>query len=1085
VTVLFADLVGFTSRAERLDPEDVRALLGSYHSRVRTDLERFGGTVEKFIGDAVVALFGAPTAHEDDPERAVRSALAIRDWIAEQESNLQVRIGVNTGEALITLEARPAEGEGMAAGDVVNTAQRIQAAAPVNGILVGEVTYRATRYAIEYREAPPAQAKGKAEPIPVWEAVQPFARVGYGLVQRPETELVGRERELETLTNAMERVREERSVQLVTLVGVPGIGKSRMVGELLAFVEQGPGLTYWRQGRSLPYGEGVTFWALGEMVKAQAGVLETDSEEESEQKLAHAVAALFGDQAQTQAPATADASWVQAHLRPLVGLSSETAVGGDLRSESFAAWRRFFEAMAETRPLVMVFEDLHWAGEDLLDFVDYLAEWASGVPLLIVATARPELLERRPGWGGGKRNAVALSLSPLSDEETARLVGALRGSPVIPAEEQTALIERAGGNPLYAEQYVVLLQEKRATDGLALPETVQGIIAARLDLLAPEEKALLQDAAALGKVFWLGGVAAIGDSERWKAEELLHSLERKEFVQPVRRSSVAGETEYMFRHVLVRDVAYGQIPRAARGEKHRLAARWIESLGRSEDHAEMVAHHYLSALELARAADQSTAELEEAARAALAEAGERAFALNAYGAAARFFEAAVELWPPGSMERGRGLFDAGRARFFFDDSGLEQLVEALEILAPGGDPEGAAEAALLACESYFRSGDRDRAYGYLHRAQALVDDRPLSRAKVDVAANVSRYHMLAGDDEASIASGGVALEMAEALGLSDLMAHALNNIGVSRVDLGDAAGIEDIRRAVAVATEANSSYELCRAWNNLGAELAMLGDLEEGWKARNECGRLAERFGQGIWSRWLLAADSGNFYWWGEWTDSLRVADRFIADAEASSHYQTPLVLVFRSRMEIARDQVEEAVRDANRALELARGTKDRQSLMAVVGCNSMTLLEAGQATEAGTLADEFLDDSRKRGLSFEGVTLPTLAWTFVGLGRADELVEPLRPKLHSLWAKAAQAIVEGEFPRAADICAEIGSKPDEAYARLRAAQSMFAEGRQEEAEEQLQRAVDFYRSVGAIRYLREAESLISDAVSKTGTEPP
>jgi class 3 adenylate cyclase/tetratricopeptide (TPR) repeat protein len=1074
VTVLFADLVGFTSRAERLDPEDVRALLGAYHRRVRTDLERFGGTVEKFIGDAVMALYGAPVAHEDDPERAVRSALAIRDWINEQESDLQVRIGVNTGEALITLEARPAEGEGMAAGDVVNTAQRIQAAAPVNGILVGEITYRATRHAIEYREAGPAHGKGKAEPIPVWEAVQPFARFGFGMVQRPQTELVGRERELEALKNAMARVRQERSAQLVTLVGVPGIGKSRMVTELFGHLEQGPELTYWRQGRSLPYGEGVTFWALGEMVKAQAGVLETDSAEQTEEKLTHAVGTLFGDQ--TEAP------WVQGHLRPLVGLSAETSLGGDRRAESFAAWRRFFEALAETRALVMLFEDLHWAGDEVLDFVDYLAEWASGVPILIVATARPELLERRPGWGGGKRNAVTLSLSPLSDEDTARLVGALRGSPVLEAEQQAALIERAGGNPLYAEQFVALLQE-RGTDA-RLPENVQGIIAARLDLLTPEEKALLQDAAALGKVFWLGGITAIGDAERWEAEERLHSLERKDFVQPVRRSSVAGESEYAFRHVLVRDVAYGQIPRAARAEKHRLAAQWIESLGRSEDHSEMVAHHYLSALELARAADQGTEGLTEPARAALAEAGERAFALNAYGASGRFFHAALELWPLGSVERGRLLFEAGRARFYLNESVTDLLEQALAILVAGGERETAAEAALLVCESIVRLGDRDRAYGYLHQAQALVQDVPLSRAKVDVACNVSRYHMLAGEDEEAVASGREAFRMAEELGLNDLMAHALDNIGASRVSLGDVAGIEDIRRGAAIAAEANASYELCRAYNNLGALLTTLGDLEEGWEAQGECGRVAERFGQGIWTRWLIAADVSTAYWQGEWSESIRVGDRFILDAEASSHYETPQVLAFRARMKMAGNQVEEATRDAEKALQLSRATKDRQSLSTVLGFGSFTLLEAGKADEAGELAGEFLAALRSRGLGSEAVSLPTLAWTLVALGRTDGLVDAFAAKSHSRWAQAAQAVIEGNFRRAADVCQEMGSKPDEAYARLRAAEALLADGLPDEAEGQLERAVSFYRSVGATRYLQQAEALVAADVSRTGTEP-
>src|SRR5205814_145386 len=267
ITVMFADLVSFTSRAEQLDPEDVEAILRPYHERLRYELERWGGTVEKFIGDAVMALFGAPVTREDDPERAVRAALAIRDWIVE-EGKLQVRIAVNTGEALVDLDARPEAGEGMAAGDVVNTAARLQSAAPVNGILVGETTYRATAERVDYGERPPVEAKGKEAPIPVWEVVQARARFGVDLTPEARTPLVGRAREVEQLVGALDRVRAQRSTELVTVAGVPGIGKSRLVGELFQSIERGGELTYWRQGRSLPYGQGVSYWALAEMVKA-------------------------------------------------------------------------------------------------------------------------------------------------------------------------------------------------------------------------------------------------------------------------------------------------------------------------------------------------------------------------------------------------------------------------------------------------------------------------------------------------------------------------------------------------------------------------------------------------------------------------------------------------------------------------------------------------------------------------------------------------------------------------------------------------------------------------------------------------
>jgi class 3 adenylate cyclase len=637
ITVLFADLVGSTANAERLDPEEVDTRLRSYHARVREELERYGATVEKFIGDAVVALFGAPVSHEDDPERAVRAALSIRDW-AREEEDLQVRVAVNTGEALVTLGARTAEGEGMAAGDVVNTAARLQGAAPVNGVLVGEATYRATERLIDYAEHEPVEAKGKVEPVPVWEALEARSRLGVDVSQESRAPLVGRERERELLLSALERVRVEREPQLVTLIGVPGIGKSRLVFELLRAVQDDPDLITWRQGRSLPYGEGVAFWAFAEMVKAQAGILETDSAEVAGAKLDQTVRDLC----------TLDADWVKTALRPLVGLSVD---GGDTsRDQSFAAWRTLVEAMADRHATVLVFEDLHWADDGLLDFVDHLVEYAAGVPLLCVCTARPELLERRPGWGGGKLNSTTIALPALSEGETQRLLANLVGQAVVPAE----LLQLAGGNPLYAEEYARMLADR----GLeaALPETVQGIIAARLDVLSAEEKAAIQSASVFGKVFWSGALASLDGGAAGSLERCLHALTRKEFVRRERRSSVGGEDEYAFRHVLVRDVAYGQIPRSERAEKHRLAAEWLESLGRPDDHAESIAHHYAAALETARASGSDAAhELGRHAQEAFKRAGERAFSLNAYATAAEFYSRALELTSETDPSRPRSV----------------------------------------------------------------------------------------------------------------------------------------------------------------------------------------------------------------------------------------------------------------------------------------------------------------------------------------------------------------------------------------------------------------------------------------------
>src|SRR6201997_479442 len=508
VTIVFTDLVGSTALAEGRDPEDVSATLSAYYTQLRAELERHGGTVEKFIGDAVMAVFGAPVAHEDDAERAVRAAIAIRDSIGDE---LEIRTAVHTGEALVALGARAVEGEGMVSGDVVNTAARLQSAAPVNGILVGETTYRATRQAIEYREASPVEAKGKSEPVRVWEAVAARSRFGSDVEQKLRTPLVGRERERGLLADALAHARTEQSAQLVTLVGVPGIGKSRLVAELFQITDADEEIISWRQGRSLPYGERVSFWALGEIVKAHAGILESDDAATAEAKLVAMVETLGEDERERD--------WLVRHTRPLVGLEGAERAE---REEAFAAWRRLLEAAAEQRPLVLVFEDLHWADDGLLDFVDHLADWATTVPLLIIGTARPELLDRRPGWGGGKRNAFTISIGALTDEETARLLQGLLDRPVLDVDTQQAVLRRAGGTPLYAEEYARMLSEHPGRD-LPLPENVQGLIAARIDGLVPEEKALLQDASVIGKVFWPGALA--GADER-----ILHALERKEFI---------------------------------------------------------------------------------------------------------------------------------------------------------------------------------------------------------------------------------------------------------------------------------------------------------------------------------------------------------------------------------------------------------------------------------------------------------------------------------------------------------------------------------------------------------------------------
>jgi class 3 adenylate cyclase len=1053
VTVLFADLAGFTARAESMDPEDVAALLDPYHAHLKAELEKRGGTVEKFIGDAVMAIFGAPVAHEDDAERAVRAALAIRDW-AERES-VELRVGINTGEALVTLGARPLEGQGMAAGDVVNTAARLQSAAPLGGVLVGEQTFRATERAIEYAEAEPVKAKGKAQPIPVWRPVTARARVTVERVHG--VALVGRRREVDLLAGALDRARQERSPELVTLIGVPGIGKSRLVLELFDRIEQEPEITFWRHGRCLPYGDGITFWALGEMVKAQAGILEGDGEEEAGRKLREQV----------------DDPWLEGHLRPLVGLSGAPQGGGERREEAFTAWRHFFEGLAEQRPLVLVFEDIHWADDNLLDFLDHLVDWTSSVPLLVVCTARPELLTRRPSWGGGKPNALTISLTPLSDDDTARLLAELLERSVLPAETQTELLARAGGNPLYAEEYARMLRERGRIE--QVPESIQGMIAARLDLLQPEQKSLVQDASVIGKTFWLGALERLTGRAPSEIERLLHSLERAEFVRRERTASVAGELEYSFRHLLVRDVAYGEIPRAERAERHRLAAEWIGGLARPEDHAEMVAYHYLQALELGEAAGIDVGAFAEPAGAALADSGDRAFGLNAFDAAARHYRAALDLLPVGDTRRGRLLVRLGESHFLLGETDIPLLEQGVEELLAVGDIERAADAERTISEQAWLAGDRDVAFEHADRALGLVEAASQSPAKAHALGHASRLRMLSSDYEESLRFGREALAMAEELGLDDLRAAVLNNVGVARVALGDEEGIADLERAVEAARKTADGFELSRAKGNLAAQLWGQGSLSEADRLWDESHADASQYGQMGFARWFRAIKVDKHYELGRWDESLSQADAFIAEIESGSpHYLASQVYLARALVHLGRGEDSTVLSDAQKALDAGRRAKDPQILYLTLASAAHIHCQLGDVETAKALAEEFLRAVESgEELAFSLAYLHVLAWTLVEAGRGAELAAAAA-RFDTPWARAGVAFAEGDPVRAAEICAEMGAVTEEAYARLAAARQLAGEGRRAEADEELHRALAFYRSVGAKRYVQEGEALLA-----------
>jgi class 3 adenylate cyclase/tetratricopeptide (TPR) repeat protein len=1010
VTILFTDLVGSTARAEGVDPEDVRATLSSYYARLRAELERHGGTVEKFIGDAVMAVFGAPVAHEDDPERAVRAALAIRDSVGE---DLEIRTAVNTGVALVALGARAAEGEGMLSGDVVNTTARLQSAAPVNGILVGEGTYRATRQAIEYREAASVEAKGKAEPIKVWEAVAARSRFGSDVEQKLRTPLVGRDRERGLLADALAHARTEQSAQLVTLVGVPGIGKSRLVAELFQITEADPDFISWRQGRSLPYGERVSYWALGEIVKAHAGILESDDTATAGEKLVAMVESLTEDERERE--------WLARHSRPLVGL--EGPERGE-REEAFAAWRRLLEAAAEHRPLVLVFEDLHWADDGLLDFVDHLADWATTVPILIVGTARPELLDRRPGWGGGKRNAFTLSIGALSDEETAQLLQRLLDRAVLDADAQQAVLQRAEGNPLYAEEYARMLAERDGGD-LPLPETVQGLIAARIDGLAPPEKALLQDASVIGKVFWPGATPGADD-------RILHALERKEFIRRDRRSSIDGETQYAFLHALVRDVAYGQIPRAERAEKHRRAAEWIASLAgdRVEDHAEMLAYHYREALSLAEAAGVDASSLREPARKAYADAARRALSLNAGEAGYELALEALALTERDAPDRPALLLLASYGgRDLVEQDSAPLLEEAIEGFLEQGDTAHAAEGLSLLGRHFFYLGDLPRMRAASARAVELARQVPLSSATAQaVARHARQLEIVDANQPGAIAAAREALAFADESGDERLAVDALNTIGMARIHSGDDAGVEDLERAVERASSAGAVSEQNTALNNLANCLWQIGRLDEGSARIAEAGALAERYGLTAGLAWNEGERVYDCDLRGDLDGVFAAADAFF-ESRAAESYQTRPVLATRARAFLARDRIGEAVADAERAIAgLRERGEDAQTTSGLLVIASRCLQAAGRREEADALLTEALSTTPQE-------VIHDLPLHLVELGRADDYLAVTDGISGHLWLTAGRAAAGGDLARASEIYGEIGARFEEAWAALLAAE--------------------------------------------------
>ncbi len=563
VTVIFIDLVGFTSRAETMDPEDVQEVLSLYYERARADIESFGGMVEKFIGDAVMGIFGAPTAHGDDPERGVRAALAVVDSVAELNAqhdhlDLQIRIAVNTGEALVSLN--PAPGDAIATGDVINTASRLQSHAPVNGILVGAETYACTHETIRYEPIDPITAKGKAAPVRAWRALAATCSPRESGTSRAP--LVARARELRILHDSWQRVADDGALQMVTVYGASGIGKTRLGSEFVQHVTDNGGRVF--RGRSLPYRDSGAYGAFAGQVKQIVGIFESDPVDIALGKLRAFVEELLG---------ATEADTVSGHLGVILGL--ERGAVAD-RETMFFSVRCFIEAVAAAGPVLLVFEDLHWADSGLLDVVEMLAARVRNVPVFILALSRPDLLDARPGWGSGLPSYLALTLDPLSDADARELAGhllATGGDELL--RRVAALAATAEGNPLFLEQLAATLNEQTAALPAALPTTIRGIVTARLDALPAEERSLLVDAAVIGRVFWRGALARSWDDET--LSRLFAALDARDLIQRETTSIIEGQQQYAFKHGMIRDVAYETLPRRRRQERHAEVAEFLEA----------------------------------------------------------------------------------------------------------------------------------------------------------------------------------------------------------------------------------------------------------------------------------------------------------------------------------------------------------------------------------------------------------------------------------------------------------------------------------------------------------------------------
>lgn len=1081
ISVLFCDLVGFTAHTERSDPESVRERLTRYHAAVRADVERFGGRVEKLMGDGVFAVFGAPVVHEDDPERAVRAALRILESLDELNAGdasleLSVRVAVTTGEAILQLSDAP-DREGII-GDVVNTASRLQGIAPVGSVVVDDRTHAALRDIVDFEALDSVEVKGKAGSISVWRAMSVRSRFGPAVDAAASAVFVGRGNELNLLTDAFRRAMEQSSAQLVTIVGEPGVGKSRLVHELYRWIDDQPDLVWWRHGRCLPYGEGVTFWALGEIVKAHAGILEAESPANASEKLETVVAALIDD--------PTEAEWVRLRLAPLAGLSGSA---GAERDELFRAWHRFFEALASQRPLVLALEDVHWADAALISFLEHVLDWSLDLPILLVCTARPELYTMYPDWGAGRRDAVTLGLSPLGETETMELVRSLSNRSVMPAAAQRALLERSGGNPLYVTEYVRLASERGLLDRmgeaeLPLPDSIQALIAARLDLLEPADKAVLHAASVVGKVFWTGAVAFLRSVDVDEVRAGLRRMVQRELIRPVRRSSMFGQEEHSFVHVLARDVAYSQIPRRERATMHLAAARWLEA--RAEDRlidvAEQLAHHYTTVASVGGADDP---EVRERAYRFLILAAKRAENLDASQALA-YYSSAVD-YPSTDQERARAYL--GVAENTFDDLEAASVAasKAVELFEAAGDRDGALTALSLRGGLAWLRGDGEVSARIVHQMLETAEALPPSEAVARALVKVATFYQLGGSEEVALDIVERGIRVAQEVGATGVYAKGLVIRGSALTQLGSFKDEVDVEEGLRIFLDLNESQDAMRAYNNQATFVTAVGLVEEGRRIIDEAIAFGSLRGLNAHVDWSRGTRCEALFPLGEWDELQSTVTTLITSDDARGGSQVGrFAREWQAILWYHRGENQRALDIWSAELETDAGLADPQSRFPSSTLGVNVHAAAGDAARGRSLAEELLESCHVHP-GFAAIHLPNAISSIIKLGLgsvAAEAARAARPST-SEFLQAQQAwmlaLVDGhDAPEALveasrqlwQVSEPLGHKYWPAAVRVDAAHALLRLGTSADAESLLLEARRSAEEMGARLLLRRIDAL-------------